>query len=132
MEGLSMHVYTLTTDSAGHLDLRVRTLNLQNIVAHAVDVLRTLLYQTVRETLHVLDLSLPRHTILVVVVAEHSCPWDATLGHGLGKLGQYRTCVPCRALTVELITGENNHVGFLYVEDMPQKSIREVVRPRAR
>ena len=67
------------------------------------------------------------HVRLVVVVAEDGCPRYAPLDDLASELGKNAFRVPTRALSVELIAGENDEVGFLRVEHAGDEGRRQIV-----
>lgn len=112
--------------------LRIGAVNLKNIVADTMNILRSGLDQAVGQRLHVLDLVFPRIVVFVIVITEYSCPGDTTVRDNLRKLCEYGLGVPRRALSIELIASKNNQVRFLLLDYGIEKCERHIVGVRAR
>lgn len=82
-----------------------------------MDILRPRFDQTVGQSLHILDLTLPSLPVLIIVIAKHSGPRNAFLCHNLRELRQDRLGIPGCTLTIELITSENDKIRILRIDD---------------
>ena len=108
-------------------DLRVCALHLEDIVPYTMNIRGPGLDKAVGQSLQVPYLVPFSFSVFLVVVSKHRGPGNLSLGHDLCKLGQDGFRVPRRALTVQLITGENNEVRSLGIENFGKESRSEVV-----
>ena len=65
--------------------------------------------------------------MLFVVIAKYGGPRDLPINHRTGKLGHDSPRIPRRPLPVELVAGEDDHVGLLEVECLPHQGKRQVI-----
>ena len=115
----------------GGEDLRVCALYLEDIITYTVDVGRPGLDKAVGQSLHVPYLVPFSFSVFLIVVSEHRGPGDLPLGHDLCEFCQDRFRVPRRALTIQLVAGENDEVRSLGIENFREKGRGEVVRALA-
>lgn len=113
-------------------DAPIGTLDFEDVIAHAVDILGTSFHKRVWECLHhpyLFSLDLP---VLFVVVPKHSRPWYPPVRHLGCKLCKHRLGIPGRSLPIELIAGKDDQIGFLQVENVSQQGVCEIIRSHAR
>jgi hypothetical protein len=107
---------------------RIRTPDSQNIISRPVNVRRTRFHQAIWHSLQPLDLPRLRHpTVLFVVIAKYRSPRDLPINHRTGKLSHDSPRIPRRPLAVELVAGEDDHVGLLEVKCLPHQCEREII-----
>jgi hypothetical protein len=93
-----------------------------------MNIRRARFYQTIWHSLQPLDLRRPLHpTVLFVVITKYGSPRDLSINHRACELSHDSPWIPRRSLAIELVAGEDDHVGLLEVKCFPHQCEREVI-----